>query len=118
MGYIRKQHEIDASGKVLGRLATEIADLLRGKRKVDFVWHEDGGDAVLVSNVDKIKFTGDKMQQKIYRTHSGYPGGLKNKTLTRKMEEDPAQVLRAAVYNMLPKNKLREGIIKRLTFTK
>jgi large subunit ribosomal protein L13 len=112
----RELHKIDATGKVLGRLATEIANLLRGKHKVEFVLHLDMGDIVEVSNYDKIKVTGNKMEDKIYYRHSGYPGGLKETTLKEKMEKDPIFPLRNAVYHMLPKNKLRDKMIKRLKF--
>ncbi len=111
-------HEIDATGRVLGRLATEVATLLRGKHKVDFDYHNDNGDRVNVLNVEKIKLTGNKLDQKVYRHHSGYPGGLKTENLSDLMAKDPAEVLRRAVYNMLPKNKLRQHMIKRLTFKK
>ena len=111
-----KKHEIDASGKILGRLATEIAGLLRGKHKVDFDYHIDNGDFVVIANAKKIKVTGNKLQQKLYRHHSGYPGGLKEMTMEKLFKKDPAEVLRRAVYNMLPKNKLRQHMIKRLTF--
>ncbi len=113
-----KTHQIDASGKILGRLASEIAVLLRGKHKVDFSYHLNQGDRVVVSNVEKMKVTGRKLKQKIYYRHSGYPGGLKERTLEEMMKKDPAEVLRLAVYRMLPKNKLRDKMIKRLTFKK
>ncbi len=113
-----KVHHIDASGKVLGRLASEIAVLLRGKHKVDFSYHLPMGDRVVVSNVDKMKVTGKKLKDKIYYRHSGYPGGLKSRTLEEMMAKDPAEVLRLAVYRMLPKNKLRDRLIRRLTFKK
>jgi len=112
----RKQHKIDASGEVLGRLASQIAILLRGKHKVDFQPHLDSGDVVVVKNADKIKLTGEKMEQKKYYRHSGYPGGLKEKPVKEVLEEKPEEVLKRAVYGMLPKNKLRDRIIKRLKF--
>jgi large subunit ribosomal protein L13 len=103
--------KLDATNKVLGRLASEIAIILRGKNKPDFVPHLLKGEEVIVENIDKIKITGKKLENKIYYHHSGYPGGLKK----RKMKEiSPAELLRKAVYNMLPKNKLRKEIIKRL----
>lgn len=108
---IRKTHAIDATDQVLGRLATRIATLLQGKHKPTFVPHLDLGDSVEVTNVDKIKITGKKLEDKIYYHHSGYPGGLRKK----KMKEfTMAELLRKAVYNMLPKNKLRTGRMKRL----
>lgn len=111
-----KIHEIDASGKVLGRLATEIAILLRGKHRPDFDFHIDKGDSVVVLNVEQMKLTGNKLDKKVYFHHSGYPGGLKTKKLSELMTSSPAQVLHRAVYNMLPKNKLRQHMIKRLIF--
>lgn len=112
----RETHTIDASGKVLGRLATEVAVLLRGKQKPDFVPYKDMGDFIIVKNVEKIKFTGKKMKQKKYYHHSGYLGGLKETPLETLFKENPAQVLKKAVYGMLPKNKLRPEQIKRLKF--
>ncbi|MBT4722726.1 50S ribosomal protein L13 [Candidatus Falkowbacteria bacterium] len=112
----RNIHKIDATDKILGRLATEIAILLRGKHKVEYQPHMDQGDIVEVSNYDKIKVTGKKMDQKIYYKHSGYPGGLKETKLKKKMEDDPKFALRNAVYHMIPTNKLRDQMIKRLKF--
>lgn len=111
----RKTHTIDAAGKVLGRLATKIAILLRGKNKPDFVLNKDMGDFVIVKNFDKIKFTGKKFEQKIYYHHTGYLGGLKETPLKKLFEKNPAEVLKKAVFGMLPKNKLRARQIKRLT---
>lgn len=111
---MRKTHTIDATGKVLGRLASEIAILLRGKHKSDFAPHKDEGDFVKVKNIEKIKITGNKLEQKKYYRHSGYPGGLKEVPLKKVFKEDPAQVLKKAVWGMLPKNKLRKKQIKRL----
>lgn len=110
----RKIHSIDATDKILGRLASEIAVLLRGKHKVDFQPHEDRGDIVEVSNVDKIKLSGNKINQKKYYHHSGYPGGLKEEKLSDLMKDNPAKVLHTAVFHMLPTNKLRAEMIKRL----
>lgn len=107
-------YKIDASGKILGRLAAEIAVLLRGKNKPDFQRHLDGGAAVEVANAGKLKFSGKKMKQKIYYKHSGYLGGLKAEALEVKFKKNPAEVLRRAVLGMLPKNKTRAKIIKRL----
>lgn len=112
----RKIHTIDATGKVLGRLAVQIAILLRGKHKPDFVLNKDAGDIVILRNVEKIKFTGRKPDQKIYYHHSGYLGGMKQKTLQKLFETKPSEVLRKAVFGMLPKNKLRAEMIKRLRF--
>ena len=112
----RITHTIDATGKPLGRLAVEIAILLRGKHKPDFQPHKDMGDIVVVENVDKIKITGKKLKEKIYYHHSGYPGGLKQIPMETLFKKDPAQVLKRAVWGMLPKNKLRRKMIKRLKF--
>ena len=112
----REIHTIDATGKVLGRLATEIAVLLRGKHKPDFVPYKDMGDFVVVKNVDKIKVTGKKIEKKKYYRHSGYLGGLKEIPLKKLFEKNPAEVLRKAVWGMLPSNKLRPEQIKRLKF--
>lgn len=110
----RKNHKIDATGKAPGRLASEIAILLRGKNKPSYQPNVDGGDFVYVSNAKFMKFTGKKLEQKKYYHHSGYPGGLKEKKMKDVFETDPGQVLKKAVYNMLPKNKLRSEMVKRL----
>lgn len=110
----RKTHKIDATEKVLGRLAVQIAVLLRGKNKVDFVPHKDMGDFVIVENIKNIKFTGKKSDKKIYYHHTGYMGGLKEISLKKLFEKNPDEVLKKAVYGMLPKNKLRPIQIKRL----
>jgi len=110
----RETHTIDAAGKVLGRLAAEIAILLRGKHKPDFVPNKDMGDFVIIKNIAQIKFTGKKFEKKIYYHHTGYLGGLKKITLNKLFEKDPAKVLKRAVFGMLPKNKLRAKQIKRL----
>lgn len=112
----KKVHTIDAKDKVLGRLAVEIANLLRGKGKPDFAPNKDIGDEVLIENVDKIKVTGDKMNQKTYYSHSGYLGGLSSVSMKKLFEKDPKEVLRKAVLGMLPKNKLQAKQIKRLKF--
>ena len=113
-----KTHAIDAKNQVLGRLAVKVANLLRGKDKPDFVPYKDCGDRVEIINTDKIKVTGKKLKQKIYYSHSGYPGGIKEKTLEEKLAEDSRQVVRKAIYGMLPKNKLRDKLIKKLTLYK
>jgi len=110
----RKTHTIDATGKVLGRLAAQIAILLRGKHKPDFVPYKDMGDFVVVKDVGKLKITGKKMEQKKYFRHTGYLGGVKEISLKQMFKENPAEVLRKAVFGMLPKNKLRAKMIKRL----
>jgi len=105
---------IDASDKPLGRLAQEVAKILRGKDKPDFMPHKDTGAFVVVENINKIKITGKKLKQKIYYHHSGYPGGLKKIPMEKVFKKDPGEVLRRAVWGMLPKNKLRAKMIKRL----
>lgn len=112
------EHIIDAKQKILGRLAVEAANLLRGKHKPTFRPYLDEGDIVTVINTDKIRFSGRKMKQKIYYHHSGYPGGLQETSLEKLMEKDSRQVVRRAVYGMLPKNKLRDRIIKKLKLFK
>ena len=114
----RKTHTIDANGKVLGRLATKIAVILRGKQKPDFAPYKDIGDVVVVKNAEKIRITGKKIEQKKYYHHSGYLGGLKEKPLKTILKEEPSEALRKAVFGMLPKNKLRARMIKRLKFAK
>ncbi|MFH0852495.1 MAG: 50S ribosomal protein L13 [bacterium] len=109
-----KIHKIDATGKILGRLAADVSVLLRGKGKPSFLKHVDAGDIVEVSGVEKLKFSGKKLRQKIYYKHSGYPGGLRKETLEKKFAKNPAEVLRLAVLGMLPKNKTRAKVIKRL----
>ena len=110
----RATHTIDATGKVLGRMATEIAVLLRGKSKPEFKPNQDIGDFVIVKNIDKVKITGNKMENKMYYHHTGYMGGLKTTPLKKVFEKSPAEVLRRAVFGMLPSNKLRAEQIKRL----
>jgi large subunit ribosomal protein L13 len=110
----RKWHLIDASGKVLGRLAVEIAGLLRGKSKVFYTNHIDCGDFVVVTNISKIVLTGKKLDQKMYFTYSGYPGGAKLTPYSVLMVKNPEKILFAAVKGMLPKNKLAYRQIIRL----
>jgi large subunit ribosomal protein L13 len=114
----RKTHQIDATDRPLGRLATEIAILLRGKNKASFRPNIDGGDIVEISNCGKIKFTGKKFEQKVYIHHSMHPGGLKTKKVAEVFAKDPGMVLKEAVMGMLPKNKLRDLMIKRLLIKK
>ncbi len=102
----RDWYLVDADGLTLGRLATLIADTLRGKRKPQYTPHVDTGDFVVVVNAEKIHVTGNKLDQKIYYRHSGYPGGLKERTLREQLERRPTEVLRKAVKGMLPKNRL------------
>lgn len=110
----RKWHLIDAKDKVLGRLATRIAMLLMGKRKPNYTPHLDQGDFVVVINAEKVKLTGKKLQGKIYYSHSGYPGGLKEKTAEELLKKHPERVIELAVKRMLPKNKLGRKMLKRL----
>jgi len=109
----REWHLVDAEGKILGRLASEIAQKLIGKHKPTFTPHIDGGDYVVVINADKIDFTG-KPEQKIYYRHSGYVGNLKQENLTDLLQRAPEQAIERAVLNMLPKNKLRSPRMNRL----
>lgn len=105
---------VDAKDQRLGRLATRIADSLRGKNKPDFTPNIDTGDFVVVVNAGKIAVTGKKMQDKIYYRHTGYPGGLKQRTLSQMLEKKPEEVLRIAVKGMMPKNRLGRAQIKKL----
>ena len=104
---------VDAEGQTLGRLATQIADRLRGKGKPVYTPHVDTGDFVVVVNAEKIAVTGNKMDEKMYYRHSGYPGGLKERTLREQLERRPTDVLRKAVKGMLPRNRLaRQQLLK------
>lgn len=105
---------IDAKGVILGKLATKIADLLRGKHKAVFTKHVDTGDFVIVTNAKEIKVTGNKMTDKLYRRHSGYFGGLKETTLQDMLEHKPEFVIQEAVKGMLPKNYSRKDYLKKL----
>ena len=105
---------IDATDKVLGRVATKIADKIRGKDKPSYTPHTDGGDYVIVVNAEKIKVTGSKYENKKYYTHSLYPGGLKTKTFRELNEKNPERIIEQAVKGMLPKNKLGKAIFKKL----
>ena len=105
---------LDAEGKTLGRLATQIADLLRGKGKPQYTPHIDTGDFVVVVNAERIHVTGNKLEQKLYYRHSGYPGGLRSRTLAEQLARRPEEVLRKAVKGMLPKNKLAARQIVKL----
>ncbi len=110
----REWYVVDAEGKTLGRLATQIADALRGKNKAAYTPHVDTGDFVIVVNAEKIQVTGQKLDQKLYHNHSGYPGGLRTRTLREQLERRPTEVLRVAVKGMLPKNKLAAAQIRKL----
>ena len=105
---------VNAEGKVLGRLATEVATLLRGKKKPQFAYFCDTGDFVIVINAEKITVTGKKQEDKIYYTHSQYPGGLKSQTLNELQQAKPEEVIRRAVWGMIPKNKLGRQVFKKL----
>ena len=110
----RRWYLVDAEGKTLGRLATEIANTLRGKGKPQYTPHVDTGDFVVVVNAEKITVTGKKLEQKRYYRHSGYPGGLKSRLLREQLERRPTEVLRTAVKGMLPKNRLARQQINKL----
>lgn len=110
----RQWHKIDASGKVLGKLATEAAGLLMGKHKPMFSRNLDGGDFVVITNAEKVRLTGNKSRQKLYYRHSGYPGGLKSINVEKLLQTDPTRVIEYAVKGMLPKNRLQDGMMKRL----
>ena len=119
--YIAKEKDIkrewlvvDATDKVLGRLATKVASVLRGKDKAIYSPHQDTGDEVIVINASKVKITGKKTTEKIYKRYSAYPGGLNTETLAVMMKKKPDFVIRHAVKGMLPKNKLGEKLIKKL----
>lgn len=110
----RQLHKIDAEGKVAGRIASDIAIKLRGKNKPEFEPHMDCGDIVEVKNIDKLKFTGKKLDQKKYYKYSGYPGGLKETVMGELYQKRPAEILRRAVRDMLPPVKFRNDMLKRL----
>lgn len=110
----RTWHVIDAKDQILGRLATDIATKLIGKDKPYFVSHLDCGDYVVITNAEKIAVTGDKLNQKTYYHHSGYPGGLKEEVLKDRLNRSPLKVIEHAVRGMLPKNKLRDQRLRRL----
>lgn len=114
----RQKHTIDASGKILGRFATEVARLLMGKHKPNFVPYLDMGDYVTVTNASKIKVTGKKEMNKVYRRHSGYPGGLKQETFDKMIARKPQYIIENAVKGMLPSNKLGRQMIKKLKVEK
>ena len=111
---VRKHYVIDAQGKILGRLASTIAGLLKGKGKVDYAPNLDMGDFVIVVNASKIELTGAKLDKKTYFRHSGYPGGAMYTPLRKLMEERPEEVVRRAVRGMLPKNKLGRRMLRKL----
>ena len=110
----RQLHKIDASGQSVGRIASDIAIKLRGKNKPEFQPHMDCGDIIEVTNIDKLKFTGKKLDQKKYYNYSGYPGGLKETKMSVLKENNPAEILKKAVRDMLPPVKFRNDMLKRL----
>jgi large subunit ribosomal protein L13 len=115
---VRNWHLIDAKGQILGRLATNIANLLMGKHKPQFSKHMDMGDYVVVLNAEKIEVTGRKRKQKLYRSHSGYPGGFKELAFEKMITEQPAKVIEHAVSGMLPGNRLKKKRMVRLRVVK
>lgn len=110
----RNWYLIDAKDKILGRLATKIAVILRGKHKSIYTPHVDTGDGVIVINASKVKVTGKKLKEKLYRFHSGYPGGLKEIPLEKLLNKNPTKVLRLAVKRMIPNNPLGRRMLKKL----
>jgi large subunit ribosomal protein L13 len=110
----RDWYVVDADGQTLGRLATQIADTLRGKNKPQYTPHVDTGDFVVVVNAEKIAVTGQKLDQKMYHRHSGYPGGLRSRTLREQLERRPTEVIRKAVKGMLPRNRLASAQLTKL----
>lgn len=109
-----KWYLVDASNQVLGRLATQIATYLRGKHKPEYTPHTDAGDYIVVVNAAQIKVTGNKRQDKVYYTHSGYPGGLKETTFEKLQDKDPTRIIELAVKGMLPKNPLGRAMLRKL----
>jgi len=110
----RKWYVVDASEKVLGRLATRIATYLRGKHKPVFTPNSDTGDFIVVVNAEKVRLTGNKVDGKIYYRHSGYPGGLKSETVKDRLKTHPERIVEDAVWGMLPKNRLGRAMMKKL----
>jgi large subunit ribosomal protein L13 len=111
---VRKWYVVDAEGKILGRLATRVARLIMGKGKPDWTPHVDCGDHVVVINAEKVKVTGRKLEQKKYRYHTGYPGGLKEITLQKRLAEKPERVIEDAVQGMVPKGRLGRHMVTKL----
>ena len=111
---VRKWNVIDADGMVVGRLASRVASMLRGKNKPIFTPHADTGDYVIIVNAEKIRFTGNKLEKKTYYRHSGFPGGIKEKTAQKIMNDSPEEIILMAVRGMLPKNKLGRLQFKKL----
>ena len=107
-------HVVDATDKVLGRLASQIAQVLKGKHRPTYAPHMDMGDHVVVVNVEKIRVTGSKADKKVYHRHTGYPGGLRTTSFERMMEDHPDRILKKAVWGMLPNNRLGRQLLKKL----
>lgn len=114
----REWYLVDATDKILGRLATQIANRLRGKHKPEFAYHMDNGDFIVVVNCEKVKVTGNKLADKKYYKYSGYVGGLTETSLEKMLAEKPEMVLRKAVQGMLPKNRLGRAMLKKLKIYK
>ena len=114
----RKTYLFDAQGQTLGRLAVKIANLVSGRRKVNFTAHIDGGDVAVVINSDQVQVTGNKRTGKMYHSFSGYPGGIKSLTFEEVLARDSRKIIESAVYGMLPKNKLRDKMTTRLRIYK
>ena len=110
----RKWYVVDAEGKHLGRLAAEIAKILRGKNKVRYTPHVDVGDFVVVVNAERVVVTGKKAEQRVYRRHSGYPGGMKETSYEQMLARKPTEILRKAVYGMMPKTRLARQQFRKL----
>ena len=110
----RQWYVVDATDKILGRLASEVAQVLRGKRKPSFTPHADVGDHVIVINAEKVRVTGNKAEQKVYYRHTGYPGGIRSTTYNELMEKHPERIVQKAVWGMLPHNTLGRSIFKKL----
>ena len=110
----RKWYVVDAEGKTLGRLATEISRILRGKNKAQYTPHVDTGDFVVVVNAERVSVSGKKADQKLYRRHTGYPGGLRETSYEQMMDRKPTEILRKAVYGMMPKTRLARQQFKKL----
>ncbi len=114
----KKEYQIDAAGKILGRMATGAAVLLRGKNTASWLPYITPQNQVIIFNTDKIKVTGKKLEQKFYRHHTGYPGGLKEESLGKLLVRDSREVIKLAIYGMLPRNRTRDKIIKNLKLFK
>ena len=111
---VHQWHIVDATDKVLGRLASQIAHVLRGKHRPNYAPHMDMGDHIVVVNIDKVRVTGAKAENKVYHRHTGYPGGLRTTSYERMMEDHPDRILKKAVWCMLPSNSLGRQLIKKL----